>query len=340
MILVTGATGLLGGQIVRTLRRGGADVRALVRMGSEYFWLNDTGCTYFFGDLRNPTSLRRAVRGCSHVIHATNIRRETTENHHTVAILEGSKALIDFAKAAGVQHFVMTSCMGAGGDYPVPAFQALRQVEEHLQGSELSHTILRYSLFADELASFVHSLQDGGRAVICGSREDEITPIFKQDAANYAIASLDHPAVQNQVIPISGVETLSVGDAMAMACKAGDVDFEEITWLGATGAKIAAKGMSLLLGRRWQHFLTQQQVLFTENFRADMGPMVETIGVPVKTFTDGIADTVADRPLNLDPEARDNKVVHRQFQATVYTPGETTVDQLPKGPLRMDDGVS
>ena len=151
MILVTGATGLLGGQIVRTLRQGGADVRALVRMGSEYYWLNDTGCTYFFGDLRNPTSLRRAVRGCSHVIHATNIRKETTDNHHTVATLEGSKALIDFAKAAGVEHFVMASCMGAAGDYPVPAFQTLRQVEEHLQGSGLSHTIVRYSLFADEL---------------------------------------------------------------------------------------------------------------------------------------------------------------------------------------------
>ena len=49
MILVTGATGRLGGQIVRLLRAAKMDVRALVRAGSEYFWLNDTGCTYFFG---------------------------------------------------------------------------------------------------------------------------------------------------------------------------------------------------------------------------------------------------------------------------------------------------
>ncbi|GEM_PF-1196043 len=336
MILVTGATGLLGSQIVRTLRRGGADVRALVRMGSEYFWLNDTGCTYFFGDLRNPTSLRRAVRGCSHVIHATHIRRETTDNHHTVATLEGSKALIDFAREAGVARFVMASCMGAGGDYPVPAFHALRQVEEHLQASGLSHTILRYSLFGDELAGFVHSLEVGARAVICGDKSDEITPIFKVDAANFAIAALDHPAMADQVIPVSGVESVTLGDAMTQACAAGDADPDELTWLGATGAKIAAKGVSLVLGRRWQHFLNQQNVLLTENFRADMGPIIDAIGVPVTPFARAIADAVADRPLNLDPDARETQVVHRQFQATVYTPGETTVDQLPQGPLKMD----
>ncbi len=331
---------MLGGQIVRTLRRAKMDVRALVRMGSEYFWLNDTGCGYFFGDLRNPTSLRRSLRGCSHIIHATNIRRETTDNHHTVAILEGSKALIDFAKAAGIEHFVMASCMGAGGDYPVPAFHALRQVEEHLQGSGLSHTILRYSLFTEELASFVHSLQSGGRAVICADKSHEITPIFKHDAANYAIASLDHPAVRDELIPISGNETLTLEEAMAQACQAGEVDPGDITWLGATGAKIAAKGGALVLGRRWKHRMTQQQVLLTEGFRAEMGPIVETIGVPLTGFAEGIVNAVADRPLNLDPEARDNQVVHRQFQATVYTPGETTVEQLPQGPLHMDDTPS
>ncbi len=336
MILVTGATGLLGSQIVRTLRRGGADVRALVRMGSEYFWLNDTGCTYFFGDLRNPTSLRRAVRGCSHVIHATNIRRETTDNHHTVATLEGSKALIDFAAEAGVQRFVMASCMGAGGDYPVPVFHALRQVEEHLQASGLSHTILRYSLFGDEFATWVHGLETGGRAVLCSDQDSEVTPIFKGDAANFAIAALDHPAMANQVIPVSGVETLTVGDAMAQACAAGDADPDEITWLGGTGASLAAQGISLVLGRRWKHFLNQQRVLLTENFRSEMGPIIDAIGVPVTPFSQGIAAAVADRPLNLDPDARESKVVHRQFQATVYTPGETAIEDLPQGPLKMD----
>ena len=55
VILVTGATGRLGSRIVRLLRRARLPVRALVRSGSYYYRLNDTGCGYFFGDLRNPS---------------------------------------------------------------------------------------------------------------------------------------------------------------------------------------------------------------------------------------------------------------------------------------------
>ncbi len=336
MILVTGATGLLGSQVVRTLRRAGADVRTLVRMGSEYYWLNDTGCTYFFGDLRTPSTLKRALKGCDRVIHAARVTRETTDNNHEVTTLKGSRDLIDLAAASGVEHFVLASCMGAGGDYPVPAFHALRQVEEHLQASGMSHTILRFSVFGDELARHVHRVQTRGKAWICASPSDPITPIFRRDAALFAIAALDLPAARDQLIPISGDQTVQLREAMELACRVGEVDADDITWLGRTGSRLAAQGLGMVLGRRWKHHLSQHQVLLGENFRAEMGPIKATFGVPITPFEEAMCLSVEDRHPSLDPDARDNQVVHRQFQATVYAPGETTVEELPQGPLLMD----
>ena len=82
MILVVGGTGRLGNQVVRALRDQGKEVRALVRKGSEYFWLNDTGTNYFFGDLRDPQSLHRALRDCEAVISSATVRVEQTDNNH------------------------------------------------------------------------------------------------------------------------------------------------------------------------------------------------------------------------------------------------------------------
>ena len=141
MIVVTGATGHVGGHVVRTLRALGLPVRTIVRKGSEYFWLNDTGCEFFFGDLRDPLSLRRSLTGAEYLISATNIKRETQANNHKDVTVEGHRALFEAARERGVKRAVHISCMGAQLD--PPAFQARAGAEEVLAQSGLEHTIIR-----------------------------------------------------------------------------------------------------------------------------------------------------------------------------------------------------
>ena len=68
MILVCGATGGLGGRIVRSLRAAGAPVRALVRSAAE-----DLPAEVVAGDFRDPESLRRAVAGADAVVSTVTV---------------------------------------------------------------------------------------------------------------------------------------------------------------------------------------------------------------------------------------------------------------------------
>jgi len=68
-VLVTGATGFIGGNLARELWRRGDDVRALVRPGSNRLTIEDTGIVPVEGDILDRQSIDRAVQGCEAVFH-------------------------------------------------------------------------------------------------------------------------------------------------------------------------------------------------------------------------------------------------------------------------------
>jgi dihydroflavonol-4-reductase len=67
--LVTGATGFVGGAVVRALAASGVDVRVVVRPGADLRNLQGLPVEQVFGDLQEPDSLRRALKGCRHLYH-------------------------------------------------------------------------------------------------------------------------------------------------------------------------------------------------------------------------------------------------------------------------------
>lgn len=332
MILVTGATGRVGGNIVRMLRQAGNDVRCLVRMGSEYFWLNDTGATYFFGDLREPTSLKRAVEGCDYVIHVAGMAMESSDNHHAVTTLEGSENLFQAAKAGGVKHVVMVSCAGAGSDAPVAAFDCLARAEQSLRDSGLSHAILRPGPFLDDLAKVARDLKNGKSGKFWASLDGSIRPVTTKDAAIYAIALLDHPLGKGQIVPIQGAREWGVGELLGRLCGEFGVSVEDLQSASGWGA---ARVQSLILGRRWENYIRELRERFSGNLNLDTSAWVEAVGIPLQDIDTAVAAVVAEAHPSEDPTARDERVVHRQFQATVYEPGTIKEADLPQGPLRL-----
>jgi dihydroflavonol-4-reductase len=69
-VFVTGATGFIGGEVVRRLRDRGDDVVALVRSPGKGAKLTQLGCELVAGDLGDPGALRKGMAGCDAVIHA------------------------------------------------------------------------------------------------------------------------------------------------------------------------------------------------------------------------------------------------------------------------------
>ncbi|MGO9231328.1 MAG: hopanoid-associated sugar epimerase [Bryobacteraceae bacterium] len=113
-VLVTGASGFLGWHVARVAIEHGCAVRALVRPGSR---VEELPVEIVTGDLRDPASLQRAVTGCGIVFHVagdyrlwSRLPRELYDNN-----VEGTRNLLEAARAAGVERVVHTSTVGAIG---------------------------------------------------------------------------------------------------------------------------------------------------------------------------------------------------------------------------------
>jgi len=116
-VLVTGASGFLGWHVARVAIEHGCAVRALVRPGSR---VEELPVETVAGDLRDSASLRSAVSGCSTVFHVAGDYRLWARHPRELydSNVEGTRNLLEAARAAGVDRVVYTSTVGAVGIPP------------------------------------------------------------------------------------------------------------------------------------------------------------------------------------------------------------------------------
>ncbi len=116
-ILITGASGFVGSAVLRRLIAAGHPVRALVRPHSDRRNLDGLVAEIAEGDLRDPVSLRRALRGCTGLYHVAADYRLWLRNPDEIyeSNVAGTRNLILAAKDAGVGRIVYTSSVATLG---------------------------------------------------------------------------------------------------------------------------------------------------------------------------------------------------------------------------------
>jgi dihydroflavonol-4-reductase len=109
--LVTGANGFVGSHVARVLVERGVQVRALVRPQSTLKALEGLAVEQVYGDLRDPKSLDRAVRGADRVFHVAADYRLGASNPQEIydANVAGTRHLLEASRRAGVRRIVVTS---------------------------------------------------------------------------------------------------------------------------------------------------------------------------------------------------------------------------------------
>src|SRR6202166_432105 len=114
---VTGATGFVGSHVARVLAEQGADLRLLIRSGSDPRNIQTLNADRVVGDLRDPASIERAMSGCDVVFHvAADYRlwvRDPQEMYR--ANVDGTRALLDAARKNKVRRVVYTSSVATMG---------------------------------------------------------------------------------------------------------------------------------------------------------------------------------------------------------------------------------
>ncbi|MEO5633441.1 NAD-dependent epimerase/dehydratase family protein [Gaiella sp.] len=188
MILVTGATGFVGGHVVRALVDAGERVRALVRDANGAGALAGVDCELARGDVTAPASLLAATEGCSAVVHLVAILTGRPEDFNRV-MARGTQSLIEAARDAGVQRFVQMSALGTSEATKdtVPYYRAKWTTEEAVRASGLGYAILRPSFVfgpnGGALAQFSRIARLAPVTPVIGKGTQRLQPIWADDLA-------------------------------------------------------------------------------------------------------------------------------------------------------------
>ena len=115
--LVTGATGFVGGAVVRALVKKGIDVRVLARAGADLQNIQNLTVERVEGDLRDPSSLRTSLTGCRQLYHIAAhyaLWAKDPSIFYDINVT-GTKNLLEAARDVGVERIVYCSTIGAIG---------------------------------------------------------------------------------------------------------------------------------------------------------------------------------------------------------------------------------
>ena len=218
MILIVGATGLLGRATALPLLKQGHAVRALVRDRAKGAELQRAGAEIFVGDLTDVRSLELACKGVERVFACAHSMLGRGANASAQVDHVGHSALVVAARDAKVEHFVYTSVMGAREDHPIDFLRTKHEIEAVVKGSGMGYTILRPSAFME---SHVHRfngqmLLERGFTVIIGPGTKPRNFVAVRDVAPFAVIALAQDDLNGRTLEIGGPDNLSNNEVAAM----------------------------------------------------------------------------------------------------------------------------
>ena len=284
-ILVVGATGTLGRQIVRHALEEGHQVQCLVRNPRKATFLKEWGATLVKGDLCQPETLPRTLEGVEAVIDAATARPTDALTIKDVD-WEGKVNLIQACKTAGVERYIFFSILNAEAYPEVPLMDIKRCTEQFLKDAELNYTILKPCGFMQGLIpQYAIPILDNQAVWVTG----ESTPIAYMDTldiAKFGVRALAVSETEKQTFPLAGSRAWTA-DEIINLCEQ----------LSGKDAKISRLPMRLLkfLSRAMRFFQwtrnASDRLMFAnvlvsgKPFDADMAAVYDTFGFDPKEMT-------------------------------------------------------
>ena len=242
-VLVTGASGLLGRTAAELFVARGDDVTVMQRRSAGL------SCREVLGDVADPDAVGRAVRGQDAVLHlAAKVDVVGPREQYERANVQGTAALVEAARAAGVGRFVQVSSpsvahagrplSGAGADPADPAsarghYSRTKAESELLalaaDSADLAVLAVRPHLVwgpgDTQLVARLVSRARSGRLPVLGDGAALIDTTYVDDAASALVAAVDAcgPRAHGEALVVSGGDPRPVAEILERVCRAAGV---------------------------------------------------------------------------------------------------------------------
>jgi uncharacterized protein YbjT (DUF2867 family) len=193
MLLLTGATGLVGSALLRRLVADGQPVRCVVRdprrLGPQRVRVQIA-----LGDLADPPSFRNAMRGVKTVVHLAASTRDQPHGSIEELAAIATWRMVEAAQRAGVERFVFFSALGASTHHRCRLFRAKALAEQAVRESSMRTTVIAPSLVyapGDRWLTLIERLSLLPVVPVSGRGRAVCQPIWAEDVASCVVAALD-----------------------------------------------------------------------------------------------------------------------------------------------------
>ena len=207
MILVTGATGTVGREVVAQLLVAGEKVRALTRNPSRAHL--DEQVELVAGDFNQPETLAKAVEGVESIF--------SLAFGPQLAIQEAS--LAQAGQKAGAQHIVKLSALRPGGEARSTIATWHLASERAIQNMGIAWTFVQPGAFMSNALNWRDTIKSQGK-VFSNYGDGKVAYIHPRDIAAVAVHALTEPGHEGKAYQVTGPEALSVGEVVQLLSEA------------------------------------------------------------------------------------------------------------------------
>jgi uncharacterized protein YbjT (DUF2867 family) len=220
MILVTGASGYVGNNLVRRLVGAGKPVRAMVhnreKAEARLADLRDR-VEIVAGDVTRPDTLTPAMRGVEAVVHLVAVAIERGERTYEQVNTQGTINVVDAARAAGIRRMIYMGQNGSDSASPHRFLASKGRAQDVVTASGLDWTALRPSVIwgpQDEFANVQARLIKLTPLIfpVVGNGQTRFQPIWVGDVIEVTARCLDDDRTIGQIYALGGPDVLTYAE--------------------------------------------------------------------------------------------------------------------------------
>jgi uncharacterized protein YbjT (DUF2867 family) len=281
MILIVGATGLVGSATLRQLTARGVPVRALVRSAEKAATLAIPGVETVIGDLEQPASLEAALVGVTRALLIAPLHPRQVE-------WQGN--FVEAVRRAGAAHIVKLSGLGTAPDSPLRSGRWHAQTERHITAAGLPFTYLHPPFFMQNLLRSATTIAAQG-VLTASMQAGKIAMVDARDVAAVAVAALTSDGHVGQTYTITGPAALSFQE---IATKLSDVTGRRVTYQDVPLTTVRQELVAAHLPPWLVEVRMEFAMALRDTYAAAVTDTVQTVtGQPARTFDAFVREHVA-----------------------------------------------